>query len=101
MEGVEHLKLDSGCVVLMNHQSSLDVLAMLEIWPHLETGAAIIKKSLIYTPFFGPAAWLIGSIFVDRLVLNCTLQYYCSEIVTKILHIKGWQGRTGTGEKGW
>jgi len=66
VEGVEHLKLDSGCVVLMNHQSSLDVLAMLEIWPHLETGAAIIKKSLIYTPFFGPAAWLIGSIFVDR-----------------------------------
>merc|ERR1711874_444519 len=31
-----------------------------------KTGAAIIKRSLIYTPFFGMASWLIGSIFVDR-----------------------------------
>jgi len=66
VEGQEYLGLDSGCVVMMNHQSAVDVLAMLEIWTHLKTGAAIIKRSLIYTPFFGMASWLIGSIFVDR-----------------------------------
>jgi len=66
VEGEEHLRLDSGAVVMMNHQSSVDVLAMLEIWPCLERGVAVSKKSLLYTPFFGLGSWLIGTVFVDR-----------------------------------
>lgn len=70
VEGTEHLSKDGGAVVLMNHQSSVDVMPMLEIWAHLKTGAAVSKKSLLYVPMFGIASWLIGTVFVDRASKN-------------------------------
>jgi len=70
VEGAEHLSGESGAVVLMNHQSSVDVMPMLEIWPIMKTGAAVSKSSLLYVPLFGIASWIIGTVFIDRTSKN-------------------------------
>jgi len=66
LEGEEHLKIDSGAVVVLNHQSALDVMAMFEIWPILKKAAPIAKKSILYLGPFGLGCWLIGTVFIDR-----------------------------------
>jgi len=66
LEGAEHLKIESGAVVVMNHQSSVDVMAMCEIWPVLNQAAPIAKKSLLYAGPFGLSCWLLGTVFIDR-----------------------------------
>jgi len=66
LEGKENLDLESGAVVVLNHQSSIDVMAMFEIWPFLKKAAPIAKKSLLYAGPFGLGCWLIGTVFIDR-----------------------------------
>jgi len=66
IEGSEHLSNDSGAVVIMNHQSSIDVIAMFEIWPILKKAAPVAKKSLLYAGPFGLGCWLLGVVFIDR-----------------------------------
>jgi len=66
VQGAEHLMKDSGAVVILNHQSSIDVIAMFEIWPILKKAAPVAKKSLMYAGPFGLGCWLIGTVFIDR-----------------------------------
>jgi len=65
LEGEENLHHDGGALVILNHQSVIDVMALFEIWPHLKKAAPVAKKSIFYTPF-GICAWLIGTVFIDR-----------------------------------
>lgn len=65
IEGEENLQHEGGALVILNHQSVIDVMALFEIWPHLKKAAPIAKRSIFYTPF-GICAWLIGTIFIDR-----------------------------------
>uniref|UniRef100_A0A5S6QY22 1-acyl-sn-glycerol-3-phosphate acyltransferase n=1 Tax=Trichuris muris TaxID=70415 RepID=A0A5S6QY22_TRIMR len=51
-------------VVVCNHQSSLDIVPMMEVWP--ERCAPLAKKEIRYLGWFGIAAWLCGCIFIDR-----------------------------------
>lgn len=67
IRGHENIVQDSGCVVLMNHQSALDVLVLAEIWPVMERCTVISKKELFYLWPFGLGCWLWGTIFIDRL----------------------------------
>jgi len=55
-------------VVVINHQSSLDVLGLVtEIWPLLEGQCTVVsKKSLLYAGPFGLMAYMSGVIFIDR-----------------------------------
>ncbi|KAK7094775.1 1-acyl-sn-glycerol-3-phosphate acyltransferase alpha-like [Littorina saxatilis] len=64
VRGAEHLDEDGSCVVVANHQTSLDFLGMMEIWP--SRCAALAKRSLQYMLPFGLAATLTGTVFVDR-----------------------------------
>jgi len=66
LDGVERLEVDSGAVIVINHQSSIDLLALMELWPVLKKAAPVAKKSLLYCGPFGLAAWLVGVIFIDR-----------------------------------
>jgi lysophosphatidate acyltransferase len=50
----------------MNHQSMIDVMAMLEIWPILRNAAPIAKKSILFMGPFGLCCWLVGCCFIDR-----------------------------------
>ncbi|XP_066998663.2 1-acyl-sn-glycerol-3-phosphate acyltransferase beta [Anabrus simplex] len=67
MRGLENAVQDSGCVVLINHQSAIDLLVLAELWPKLHRCTVISKKEIFYLWPFGLAAWLWGTIFIDRL----------------------------------
>lgn len=50
-----------------NHQSSLDVLGMFDLWPVMEKCTVVAKKEIFYAWPMGLAAWLCGLIFIDRM----------------------------------
>jgi 1-acyl-sn-glycerol-3-phosphate acyltransferase len=66
------------CVIVANHQSSIDVMGLLLMFDSLfstctgflhifpERGACMAKKSLQYAGFFGISAKLCGTVFIDR-----------------------------------
>ncbi|XP_022084251.1 1-acyl-sn-glycerol-3-phosphate acyltransferase alpha-like [Acanthaster planci] len=67
IRGSENLRLDKPCVVVANHQSSLDLFGMYMngVWP--DRCVPLAKKELRMVPFYGWVAWLTGAIFIDRL----------------------------------
>ncbi|KAG7209176.1 hypothetical protein KM043_015313 [Ampulex compressa] len=66
VRGKENIVKNSGCVVLINHQSALDLCVLGELWPVLENCKVIAKKEILYLGPFGLAAWLWGTIFINR-----------------------------------
>ncbi|XP_043476957.1 1-acyl-sn-glycerol-3-phosphate acyltransferase beta isoform X1 [Leptopilina heterotoma] len=66
IRGKENIVRDSGCIVFVNHQSSLDLCVLAELWPVLERCTVISKKQVLYLGTFGLASWLWGTIFIDR-----------------------------------
>ncbi|KAF7400605.1 hypothetical protein HZH66_005789 [Vespula vulgaris] len=67
LRGREHLNQDVACIIVANHQSSLDLLGMFYLWPIMNRCTAVAKKEVFYAWPFGLAAWLSGLIFIDRL----------------------------------
>ncbi|XP_026288277.1 1-acyl-sn-glycerol-3-phosphate acyltransferase alpha isoform X1 [Frankliniella occidentalis] len=67
LRGREHLAEQRACVIVANHQSSLDILGMFEYWNVMKKCTVVAKKELFYAWPFGLAAWLCGLIFIDRL----------------------------------
>lgn len=67
VRGRENIVNDSGSIVIVNHQSALDLLVMANIWRYLPNCSAIAKKEIFYMWPFGLAVWLWGTIFIDRL----------------------------------
>lgn len=66
VEGLENIVKNSGCVVLINHQSMLDLIVLACLWPVMENCTVISKKEIFYIQPFGLASWLWGTIFIDR-----------------------------------
>merc|ERR1712183_53758 len=66
IEGSELLCCPSAAVVVMNHQSAIDLMAMFEIIPYLEHSGPIAKRELLYIQPFGLACWLCGAEFINR-----------------------------------
>ncbi|XP_041825697.1 1-acyl-sn-glycerol-3-phosphate acyltransferase beta [Melanotaenia boesemani] len=64
VSGWEHLQTEGPYVIISNHQSSLDVLGMMEILPDRCT--MIAKKELIYAGTVGLICWLGGIVFINR-----------------------------------
>ncbi|XP_017769073.1 PREDICTED: 1-acyl-sn-glycerol-3-phosphate acyltransferase beta-like [Nicrophorus vespilloides] len=67
VHGMEHLKEDRAAVIVANHQSSLDLLGMYEVWPMMKKCTAVAKRELLYFLPFGFASWLGGVIFINRM----------------------------------
>ncbi|KAK5649747.1 hypothetical protein RI129_000776 [Pyrocoelia pectoralis] len=67
IKGKENIIKDSGCVVLINHQSALDLIILAQLWPIMDNCTVISKKEVFYLWPFGLASWLWGTIFIDRL----------------------------------
>jgi 1-acyl-sn-glycerol-3-phosphate acyltransferase len=63
LEGAENLP-DGPVVIMANHQSYLDVLALFDQLPYMLRFVA--KKELQYVPFFGWAMKALGHILIDR-----------------------------------
>ncbi|XP_030626000.1 1-acyl-sn-glycerol-3-phosphate acyltransferase beta [Chanos chanos] len=64
VSGWEHLQMDGPYVIISNHQSSLDVLGLMEVLPDRCT--MIAKKELIYAGTVGIICWLGGIVFINR-----------------------------------
>ena len=62
--GSEHLTSAAPCVVVSNHQSSLDPIAQLRVLP--VSLRVLAMRKLFRIPLFGPAMSTIGMIEVDR-----------------------------------
>ncbi len=60
--GREHIPT-TPCVIISNHQSTLDILFLPLILP-MHTG--VLKKQLLYIPFFGWGLVLMKPIVIDR-----------------------------------
>lgn len=68
VEGLENLKKleERGAVIVSNHQSAVDVLGMVEVWPDICRLASVIKREVWLGFPFALAAWLCGQIFINR-----------------------------------
>jgi 1-acyl-sn-glycerol-3-phosphate acyltransferase len=63
-QGLEHLRLAGGCVVVCNHQSALDPIVLLRTLP--VSLRVLAMRELFRIPLLGPAMRTIGMIEVDR-----------------------------------
>ncbi len=64
VEGREHLETATPCVLVANHQSWFDVLALTGWLP--SNYRFVAKKELESVPFFGPGWQALGHISIDR-----------------------------------
>ncbi|XP_049648963.1 LOW QUALITY PROTEIN: 1-acyl-sn-glycerol-3-phosphate acyltransferase alpha [Accipiter gentilis] len=64
VRGAQHFPPRQPYVVVSNHQSSLDLLGMMEVLP--DRCVPIAKRELLYMGAVGVACWLGGIIFIDR-----------------------------------
>jgi len=53
-------------IIVVNHQHSIDILFLFEIWPEIERATTLAKKALLYFGPFGLSAYLNGTTFIDR-----------------------------------
>ncbi|QDQ26639.1 1-acyl-sn-glycerol-3-phosphate acyltransferase [Chitinimonas arctica] len=60
--GLEHLPSDAA-VVMSKHQSAFETLALLKLLPFT---AWVIKRELLWIPFFGWGIWSVRPIAIDR-----------------------------------
>jgi len=63
VEGSEHLPHDRTAVVLAKHQSSWETLAFQQIFP---PQVWVLKRELLWVPFFGWGLALLNPIAIDR-----------------------------------
>ena len=67
IENGEVLQNKKPCVIVANHQSSIDFIGMMNIWPdYIRYCTILAKKELIWAGPFGSSSWLAGVEFVDR-----------------------------------
>ncbi|XP_054834960.1 1-acyl-sn-glycerol-3-phosphate acyltransferase alpha isoform X1 [Eublepharis macularius] len=64
VRGIENFNIKEPYVVVSNHQSSLDLLGLMEVLP--DRCVPIAKKELMYMGTVGLACWLGGIIFINR-----------------------------------
>lgn len=62
----------SSCIIISNHQHSLDILGMFQNWPDHMT--VVAKRGLLFAGPFGLAAWLCKLMFIDRRQGNTSRQ---------------------------
>ncbi|XP_037300495.1 1-acyl-sn-glycerol-3-phosphate acyltransferase alpha isoform X3 [Manduca sexta] len=67
LRGMEYWDNEQCYIVISNHQSSLDILGMFEMWPRMKRCTVVAKRPLMFTGAFGFGAWLSGLVFIDRL----------------------------------
>lgn len=66
IRGVENINQQKGGVVLVNHQSGVDLVVLGYLWPIIGRATVVAKKELMYLQPFGLAVYLWGTIFIDR-----------------------------------
>lgn len=62
----ELLREQSSCIIISNHQHSLDVLGMFQFWDLPDKMTVVAKSMLKYCGPFGLASWYCKLMFIDR-----------------------------------
>ncbi|CAG9773129.1 unnamed protein product [Ceutorhynchus assimilis] len=62
----ERLVPQKSCIIVSNHQSTLDILGIFQIWPTMGKCSVIAKKAVFWVWPFGLAAWLAGLTFINK-----------------------------------
>lgn len=67
IENGKVLDKDGPCIIVANHQSSIDFMGMMRLWPeHIRYCTILAKKEIIWAGPFGISSWFAGVEFVDR-----------------------------------
>lgn len=93
LRGREHLEKDRACIIVANHQSSLDILGMFDLWPVMDKCTVVAKKEIFYAWPVGLCAWLCGLIFIDRMnseKARSVLNNATKEITDKKVKSRAW-----------
>ncbi|XP_011506220.1 PREDICTED: 1-acyl-sn-glycerol-3-phosphate acyltransferase alpha [Ceratosolen solmsi marchali] len=102
IRGREHLEKERSYVIVANHQSSLDILGMFDLWPVMDKCTVVAKKEIFYAWPFGLAAWLCGLIFIDRMnsekartIINTAVKYLKKKKIKLWIFPEGTRRNTG------
>lgn len=63
IRGEQHIRRRSGAVVLINHQSFIDLVVLGHLWPIIGRATVVAKRLVL---FFFPPSWGWGTLFIDR-----------------------------------
>ncbi|CAF4505098.1 unnamed protein product [Rotaria socialis] len=67
VENIQVLDKNESCIIVANHQSSIDFIGMMYIWSeHVRYCTILAKKELLLAGPFGIGSWLAGVEFIDR-----------------------------------
>lgn len=66
VRGQENIRKNHGAVVTINHQSLIDLSVCSHLWPLIGRATTVAKRELLYLFPLGPAAYLWGTLFIDR-----------------------------------
>lgn len=66
LRGADILSRDETFIIVANHQSSLDILGMLDFWHVMDKCTVVAKRELLLAVPFSIAAWLCGLVFINR-----------------------------------
>ncbi|KAK1117361.1 hypothetical protein K0M31_016733 [Melipona bicolor] len=102
LRGKEHLEKERACIIVSNHQSSLDIMGMYQIWPIMQKCTVVGKKQIFYAWPFGLAAWFCGLIFIDKMqsdkarsILNSAIVYLKKDKIKLWIFPEGTRRNTG------
>jgi 1-acyl-sn-glycerol-3-phosphate acyltransferase len=97
--GLERVPRDRSVVVISNHQSFFDILAIVTVLP---PGTRFVaKKELVKVPIFGPAMRSAGHIIIDRQNRPAAFEAYeeaakgIKEGLNAVVFAEGTRSRTG------
>lgn len=62
----ERIPKDRRFIMVVNHQSSLDVFGLMHVWQEFHPCLPVMKRELLYTGPLGIACYLSGCVFIDR-----------------------------------
>ncbi|XP_071960975.1 1-acyl-sn-glycerol-3-phosphate acyltransferase beta-like [Antedon mediterranea] len=66
-ENLEVLNTEESCVIVSNHQSEMDQMALVDVWNHIGGTCTILaKESIKYMGTLGLGCLFSGVVFVDR-----------------------------------
>lgn len=66
IQGLENIDKNAGGVVVINHQSAIDLIVLGKLWPVIGRATQVSKKEIFYIFPFGLACYLWGTLFINR-----------------------------------
>ena len=66
LEGIENVPARAPVILMSNHQSLIDIAAIVSTLPRSQVWRFVAKRELVRIPFFGWALYASGHVIIDR-----------------------------------